>query len=123
MTLGKPVAILETVGLRMSEGGSSKLALTLRDSDQWKREIWEQAVTAGRCASRARDKGLWGYQGGNTCFYLVSREVESLTERASERMLSFSLIRAGCWVFVRQISPEGSELPSARFPPLTSPEK
>lgn len=74
-------------------------------------------MTAGRCASRARDKGLWGYQGGNTCFYLVGREVESLTERASERMLSFSLIRAGCWVFVRQISPEGSELPSARFPP------
>lgn len=62
-------------------------------------------------------QGALGIPGRKYCFYLVGREVESLTERASERMLSFSLIRAGCWVFVRQISPEGSELPSARFPP------
>lgn len=51
-----------------------------RLQDWWRTQIWKQAVTAGRGSSKVLDMGLWGHRGGNTCFCLVSRVVESITE-------------------------------------------
>lgn len=79
MTLGKPVV---TFDLRASKVDLANCPE--RGADWWRRQIWKQAVTAGACPSRVLDKGLWGDQGGNTCFCLVSKEVGSVTEGFSE---------------------------------------